>query len=107
MGLKGDKNTELSNQVAEQLAEKLSSIDGITMKRMFGGSGVFHNDKMFGLVDSKGNAFLKADESIKAQLQAKGSEQHSRMPYYSIPDEIFANHSELQGWAEKAIKASK
>ncbi len=107
MGLKGDKNTQLSNQVAEHFSEQVQSIEGITLKRMFGGSGLFHNNKMFGLVDSKGNCFLKADEAGKKQFIARGGEQHSRMPYYSIPDEVMEDPKQLIAWTQKAIEVSK
>ncbi|MGB0176067.1 MAG: TfoX/Sxy family protein [Owenweeksia sp.] len=107
MGLKGDKNTQLSNQVAEQFAESVNSMEGITLKKMFGGSGIFHDGKMFGLVDSKGNCFLKADDTTRDDFLSRGGEQHSRMPYYSIPGEVMDDREQLISWTRKAIKASK
>ncbi|MGB1039022.1 MAG: TfoX/Sxy family protein [Bacteroidia bacterium] len=107
MGLKGVKNTELSNQMAELLKEKLSSLDGITTKKMFGGNGVFHDGKMFGLIDSKGNCFLKANDDNKADFINAGGEQHSRMPYYSISEEVVTNPDLLIPMAKHAIKISK
>lgn len=107
MGLKRDKNTALSNEVAAQFSERVKSIDGITLKRMFGGSGIFHEGKMFGLVDSKGNCFLKATEETREDFLAKGSEPHSRMPYYSVPEEMMDNQDQLLYWTNNAITTSK
>ena len=107
MGTKGAKLNQESILSAELLSKKLSAIEGITMKKMFGGHGVFHDDKMFGMVDSKGNYLLKVDETNKADFELKGSVKHSRMPYYEIPTEIFDNQDDLVNWARKAINASK
>ena len=38
---------------------------------MFGGHSVFHEAKMFGIVDSKGNYFFKVDETNKADFEQK------------------------------------
>jgi DNA transformation protein len=74
---------------------------------MFGGHGIFHDGKMFGIIDSKGKAFMKADDSFKKEFMSKGSEQHSRMPYFSIPASIYKANDELVVWARKSIELSK
>ena len=107
MGLKGEKNTELSNQLAELLEEKLAVIGGITTKKMFGGSGLFHEGKMFGLIDSKANCFLKANDDNKSDFIKSGGEQHSRMPYYSVSEGIIDNSDILLPMANHAITISK
>ena len=107
MGIKGDKLTQDSVAAAEELVDKLGSIGGITSKRMFGGHGIFHENKMFALIDSKGQCFLKADDTNKSDFEEKDSFQHSRMPYYSIPDEVINNPKLLIEWAKKSIAISK
>ncbi len=79
MGLKGDKLTQDSVSAAESLVFNLNSIGGISSKRMFGGFGIFHEGKMFDLVDSKGQCFLKGNETNKADFEKKDSFQHSRV----------------------------
>ena len=107
MGIKGDKMSKDSEISADLLLEKLSSIDGISSKKMFGGHGIFHEGKMFGLIDSKGKAFLKAKASDAESFLKQGAEQHSRMPYFSIPAVILEDHKSLTGWAHQAIASSK
>ena len=107
MGRKGDKLTQDSVLVAELLIEKLASIGGISSKKMFGGHGIFHEGKMFGIIDSSGQCYMKADNSNKDDYEAKGAHQHSRMPYFSIPDEVFKNQDELVSWANKSIAIAK
>ncbi|NNE54951.1 MAG: TfoX/Sxy family protein [Flavobacteriales bacterium] len=107
MGQKGDKMTSDSVISAELLVEKLAPVGGITSKKMFGGHGIFHDGKMFGIIDSKGKAFFKVSDATKGDYEAAGGEQHSRMPYYSIPVKVFGDDDKLKTWAEKAIQDSK
>ncbi len=107
MGIKGDKLTQDSVTSAEKLVNKLDAISGISSKRMFGGHGIFHEGKMFALVDSKGQCFLKVNETNKADFEEKESFQHSRMPYFSIPDEVMDNREILIEWAKRSIAISK
>ena len=88
MGIKGDKNTEAANLTAMEMEEKLASIGKISTKRMFGGHGLFHDGKMFGMIDSKGQQYLKADDSL-------------------IPAEVVDDLDELLSWAKSAINATK
>lgn len=107
MGIKGDKNTEAANLTALEMEEKLASIGKISTKRMFGGHGLFHDGKMFGMIDSKGQQYLKADDSLKDEFEAKGAKKHKRMPYYSIPANVVDDLDELLSWAKSAINATK
>lgn len=107
MGVKGDKQNQDSILCAELLTEKLKPITGISTKKMFGGHGIFHEGKMFGIVDSKGNSFFKVNAANKPDYEKNGAVQHSRMPYFSIPNQIFNNQEDLITWAKKSIEASK
>ena len=107
MGRKGDKLTQDSVLVAELMLDRLSSIGGITSKKMFGGHGIFHEGKMFGIIDSAGLSFMKADDGSRADYEGRGSTKHSRMPYFSIPEDVFQNPDIFVEWANKAIACSK
>lgn len=107
MGIKGDKNTMDAQLAATALSAKLDSISGITTKKMFGGHGIFHDGRMFGMVDSKANIFFKTNEITRADFEALSAEKHSKMPYYNLPDAIMQDHDNLLIWAQKAINASK
>lgn len=106
MGQKGDKHTQEALINADLLLEKLSIIDGVTSKKMFGGYGIFHESKMFGMISAKGIAFLRTNATNREDYLSKGAEQHSKMPYHSIPEEIL-NGDKLLDWAKKSIAISK
>ncbi len=107
MGMKGDKMKSASVEVTTSLLEKLSNIENISSKKMFGGHGIFHDNKMFGMVDSKGEIFLKANDELKIEYLNIGAIQHTRMPYFSLPQNILDNDQKLENWANKSIKQSK
>lgn len=74
---------------------------------MFGGYGIFQDDKMFALVNSKGEIYLKADESMKEKFETAGSNQHGRMPYYTLPEDLLQDPDKLTKWAKESIDISK
>ncbi len=96
-----------STTLVELLLEKLKPIEGISSKKMFGGYGVFHDNKMFGIVSAKGQCYLKVSDATKTAYEDNGAEKHSRMPYYSIPEAIMNDNKLLEVWAKTSIEASK
>lgn len=102
MGRKGDKHTNEAQLTAKLFLEKLSSLEGITSKKMFGGHGFFHENKMFGMVDSSGNVALKVDEKLEQEYLSMGCNKHGKMPYYALTDHLFQS-SELLTWVQKSI----
>ena len=103
MGIKGDKMQKGSVDAANYVVETLSLVSDISTKKMFGGHGIFYKGNMFGMVNSKGQVYLKANDSNKSFFEENGSEKHSKMPYYSIPDEVFEDRDRLIDWSKKSI----
>ena len=101
MGIKGNKLSNDATFSVELLKEKLIQISGITSKKMFGGFGVFHDSKMFALVNSMGEMYLKIDDSIRPKFEEAGAHQHGKMPYFSIPESVFNDLEKLVQWAEE------
>ena len=106
MGIKGDKNTSEASQTADLLLSKLEVLNDISAKKMFGGYGIFKKGKMFGMVDSKGQTYFKADENSSVFFTEKGSEKHSKMPYYLIPSAVIEEYDVLLEWANVGIKSA-
>lgn len=107
MGTKGERETSASGQSAELLLARIDGLGNITSKKMFGGYGIFNEGKMFGIVDSKGNCFLKVDDDLKLEFEALGSEKHSKMPYFSIPESVINDHDKLSELTSKSMALVK
>ncbi len=99
MGQKGDKHSNDAALSSELVLEKLASLENITSKKMFGGHGIFSNGKMFGMVDSKGQVYMKADPE---EIGLGTSEKHGKMPYFKIDIENL-NVEQWEEWALKSI----
>ena len=107
MGNKGDKLSNDASISTKLLTNRLSQKSDISSKKMFGGFGIFHGEKMFGLVNSKGEIYLKSDAGIQAKFDEHGSRQHGKMPYFSLPDNVFNDAENLIIWAKDSIDISK
>lgn len=107
MGSKGDKMQSRSVETTASIMDTLESIPGITMKKMFGGHGIFCDQRMFLIVDSAGLAFFKVTDTTKAKFKEHNSVQHSKMPYFSIPDVVLNDSANLKEWALMVIQSIK
>lgn len=91
------------------IMDQLQGIEGIAPKKMFGGVGIFHEDKMFGMIQSNNIFRLKVDDSNRAQYEAHGSgpltsgKKKGSMPYYEVPSQVIEDKAELQQWAQTSI----
>ncbi len=82
--------------------QKLSPIEGLTSRSMFGGYGVFAAGDMFGLI-SGAALFFKVDDSNRGQYEAAGSKRYGPMPYYLVPGEVMADEATLLEWARLSV----
>ena len=107
MGKQGDKLTSESSNAAQDIQNRLATLGDIRVKKMFGGYGVFEEDKMFALIDSSGRVFFKVGETNQAKFEEAGSEKHARMPYFSVPERVLGDDDLFEEWARLSIRISK
>ena len=91
--------------------DQFSGIGKISIRKMFGGAGIYCQGVMFGLI-SDNIIYLKTDDSNKSDFEkldlkpfkynAKGKE--ISMSYYEIPEDILENSEILEKWASKSLK---
>ena len=101
--------TAPSGGLADELPEVFERFGRIDVRRMFGGYGLFHEDRMFGLV-AGGRVYLKTDEENRPQFVDKrlapfGYARRGEMTatsYYEAPAEIFEDRDEAARWAQLA-----
>ncbi len=105
--VKAVKPEKITEVTVEILLEKLESVGGISIKKMYGGHGFFHEGKMFGILDSKGKIFMKSDEANKSEFIVLGGGKESKMPYFSIPVSIVNKPKSLILIVKKSIELSK
>ncbi|MDD7908859.1 MULTISPECIES: TfoX/Sxy family protein [Pseudovibrio] len=92
----------------------LKTLDGVRTREMFGGTGIFHEATMFGLV-KESQLYLRAGCSNVADYLKQGQTPYIHkcfgsffaLPYYSVPHFVQLEHQTLKEWAEKAKAVSK
>ncbi len=103
MGEKGSKRTGEAKESADDFVEALAALGDVTSKPMFGGYGIFRDGAMFGIVDTAGEWYLKAnDDRQAAAFEEAGSHKHGRMPYWSVPEAVAGDEAALAAWARDA-----
>jgi DNA transformation protein and related proteins len=97
------------------LPELLEPLGGVSIRRMFGGRGVFKDGLMFALMSSRGIFYLKADDETAPAFVAEGCEQWSPemkgrvmpMPYWRAPERLFDEPDEFADWARAGYAAAR
>ena len=101
------------SQFVQSLHEVFERMGRIEARRMFGGHGLYHDGRMFGLV-ARDTLYLKADDQTLAEferrgLPAFGYEREGRrmeMSYRQAPEEIFEDREEALRWGRMAWEAA-
>ncbi|OYR19039.1 TfoX/Sxy family protein [Brucella thiophenivorans] len=99
----------------QSLRELFEGLGAISIRRMFGGKGIYHQGLIIALV-VQDELLLKADaESAPAFMEA-GSRQWRyngkktgkpvAMPYWSVPDNAYDDPEIMTDWARLAFAAS-
>ena len=99
----------------DDIRDMFAGLGRVTIKRMFGGKGVYHNGLIIAL-EVDGEILLKADEVSSADFAGAGSSQWRyegrktgrpiAMPYWTIPDEAIDDPEMFRDWAVRAYEAS-
>lgn len=91
---------------------QLERLGPVTIKKMFGGAGVYADGLFFGLIDSNDVFYLKVDDTNRADYEARGStlfNPHMKsgrsmtMPYMTVPEDVLEDPEELAQWARKSV----
>ncbi|MDZ5697053.1 TfoX/Sxy family protein [Chelativorans sp. M5D2P16] len=98
----------------EDIRDLFAGLGPITIRRMFGGKGIYHEGVIFAL-EVDGEILLKADRESAPDFAEAGSRQWvytgkpgrkpTAMPYWSIPDSALDDTEEMSAWARKAYEA--
>jgi DNA transformation protein and related proteins len=87
----------------------------VTVRRMFGGAGIYREGLMFALVFD-GAIFLKVDEASIPDFEREGSRpfvytraksagkiRRASLSYWRLPERLYDDPEELAVWAERAL----
>jgi DNA transformation protein and related proteins len=99
----------------EFIRELFAPFRPVTVRRMFGGAGVFADGAMFALVFD-GAIYLRVDETSTPDFEREGSRPftytrakspgrvgHASLSYWLLPERLYDDPDELAVWAERAL----
>jgi DNA transformation protein len=98
----------------DEIEEVFAGLGRVSVKRMFGGKGVFHQGLMVG-VEFAGELLLKTDETSAPAFEAAGSRRWSYqrkggkvipMSYWTIPPDAFDDPDLMARWVRLAFEAA-
>jgi DNA transformation protein len=104
-----------SQGFAEFLREQLAPLGRVTMRRMFGKTGVFCDQLMFGMV-SEDTLYFRVDEQNRATFKEAESspplsyEKRGRtidLSFWRAPERLLDEPDELVIWARAALAAAR
>jgi DNA transformation protein and related proteins len=104
-----------SDAFAEFLAEQLAPLGRVTMRRMFGKSGVFCDGVMLGMV-TENTLYFRVDDQNRATFkeaecfpplnyQKRGGTID--LSFWRVPERLFDEPDELIVWAQAALAAAR
>ena len=100
---------------AEFLSELLAPLGRITMRRMFGKTGVFCDGAMLGVVSDntlyfrvdEGNRTLFKEAEAFPPLSYKKQGEMIDLAFWRAPERLFDEPDELVAWARQALAAAR
>ncbi len=98
----------------ESIRELFSIYGPVSVRRMFGGHGVFADGMMFAL-ESDGELYLKADDLTIPKLAAENSEpfvykakgREIALSYWKLPERLYDEPDDFASFAREAFGAAQ
>ena len=92
----------------EWVEEVLGTLPELSVRRLFGGAGVYAVDTIFGIHYDQ-RLYLKTDEDTRPAFVARGCDALRARSgtvltaYYEVPPEVLDDEEELLSWARRAL----
>ncbi|WP_411817712.1 TfoX/Sxy family protein [Hyphococcus sp. DH-69] len=104
----------VSSSYLSHLKDLFAPFGEITIRKMFGGAGIYCDGNIFAITGEDG-LWLKADDVSRAEFENAGCERFTyefengktgSMSYYSVPEEVFDDSDALEHWTQLALGAA-
>lgn len=98
----------------EFVAGQMAFVDGLRIRPMFGGYGIYQGDTMFALI-ADDRLYFKADATTRADFEARSlgpftyeaRGKSMTMQYYEAPPEVFEEQEAMRTWVHKAYTTAR
>jgi len=103
-----------SQDFIDFVAELFGPLGAVSVRRMFGGAGVYCRGVMFGLI-ADDTLYLKADADTRGDFEAhgmgpfvyEGKSKPVSLSYWQVPGEVVDDPAEALAWGQKALGVAR
>jgi len=100
----------VSPEFSEHIRDLFAGLGPVTIRRMFGGAGLFIDDAMFALVADE-TIYMKTDDDLARAYRDAGSKpfvysgggRTIEMSYWRLPDSAMDDPDEALDWARRSL----
>ena len=105
----------ISEEFINYVIGQLDNWAEVSVRKMFGGAGLYCDGTMFGLI-ADDVAYLKVDDSNREDFVKTGSSAFNPYPektkayvmsYYEIPVDVLESPEQLAEWAQRSLTIAK
>jgi DNA transformation protein and related proteins len=104
----------VSPEFRDHILDLLQGFDGMSVRSMFGGAGLFLDGAMFGLVHRSDVLYFRTDDGNRGAYEAAGmgplvpfADGRMTMPFHQVPPDLFEDADEMCDWAREAWQAAR
>ena len=99
----------------DYLRDLFAEIGPISVKRMFGGQGIYCADGIFAIVafdklyvkgDDQSSPAYQAEDMARWVYENPNTGRKSSMPYWQVPDEALESGEAMAPWARLAVETA-
>lgn len=98
------------SEYLQYVLEQLAGLGGVTARRMFGGVGLYQDQRFFGIITSD-TLYFKVTDANRGDYQARGMQAfrpypdkpHLSMSYFEVPADTLEDSEECVVWARKSV----
>jgi DNA transformation protein len=100
----------VSSEYLQYVLEQLAGLGGVTARRMFGGVGLYQDQRFFGIITSD-TLYFKVTDANRGDYQARGMQAFRPYPdkpllsmsYFEVPADTLEDSEECVVWARKSV----
>ena len=100
----------VSEDYLQYALEQLAGLGRVTPRRMFGGVGLYHEERFFGLIAGD-TLYFKVNDSNRGDYEVRGMSRFRPFPdkpywsmtYYEVPADTLEDADDCVLWARKSV----
>ena len=104
----------VSSEYLQYVLEQLSGLGAVTARRMFGGVGLYQDQRFFGIITSD-TLYFKVDDTNRQDYVARGMQAFRPYPdkpllsmsYFEVPADTLEDPDECAAWARKSVEIGR